>query len=116
MKEVCSQRDVQTGKNTDNTDDYKRLISLLVGSQYVSFNPQTKDRSFQSKSDRNLEKNGECSNKISSGATQTVQTEFPDQPVTLGDLSKKKLGHIKRKGSKQILITKKKGFMYYDLI
>ena len=100
MKEICCNNDAQPVKKKmkpDYTDDYKKLISLMVGCQYVSFHTQTWV-SFQSKSDRNSKKNVETLNKILNEATQVE--EFPDKPVELGELPNKPLGDIKRKGSK----------------
>ena len=39
-------------KKPDYSDDYKKLISLMVGSYYVSFQPQTSEISFQSNSEK----------------------------------------------------------------
>ena len=87
-------------KKSDYSDDYKKLISLMVGSHYVSFQPQTSEISFQS----NSEKIKETTERVT-GPTQTsaAPTEFPDEPVRLSDLPGKPAGDIRRKESKSIL-------------
>ena len=87
-------------KKPDYLDDYKKMISLMVGSHYVSFQPQTSEISFQSKS----EKIHETTKRVT-GPTQSsaAQTEFPDEPVRLSDLPGKPAGDIRRKESKSIL-------------
>ena len=93
MREVSSSSDEEPHskkKKVDNSADYKKLISLMVGSQYVSFQPQTSEISFQS----NSEKIKETTERVT-GPTQT--TEFPDEPVTLSDLPGKPAGDIRRK-------------------
>ena len=99
MREVSSSPDKEPHskkKKVDNSDDYKKLISLMVGTPYVSFQPQTSEISFQS----NSEKIKETTERVT-GPTQT--TEFPDEPVTLSDLPGKPAGDIRRKESKSIL-------------
>ena len=83
-------------KKPDYTDDYKRLISLMMGSHYVSFQSQTSEISFQS----NSEKIKETTKRVTG---PTAPTEFPDEPVTLSDLPGKPAGDIRRKESKSIL-------------
>ena len=103
MREVSSSPDKEPHskkKKVDYSDDYKKLISLMVGSQYVSFQPQTSEISFQS----NSEKIKETTERVT-GPTQTsaAPTEFPDEPVRLSDLPGKPAGDIRRKESKSIL-------------
>ena len=100
MKEFSSSDDNEPHskkKKPDYTDDYKKLISLLVGCQYVSFQPQTSEISFQSKSDKNVE----TLTRLVGGATLNDPAEFPVAPVPLTELQKIPLGDIKRKGAKQ---------------
>ena len=99
MKEVRSSDDEEPAskkKKPDYTDDYKKLISLMVGCQYVSFQPQN-SISFQSKSDKNVE----TLTRLVGGATMNDPAEFPGGPVPLTELQNKPLGDIKRKGAKQ---------------
>ena len=74
----------------DHTDDYKKLISLLLGSLYVSFQSQTFSNSDHIK---------KTSKRLTGGASQVDRAEFPDQPVQFTELKSKALGDIKRKGS-----------------
>ena len=99
MKEVHSSDDEPAIKkrSTDYTDDYKRLISLMVGCQFVSFQPQTSGISFQSKS----EKTKETMKRLAgSSKTLTAPLGLPNEPVTLSDLQNNPAGDIKRKKSK----------------
>ena len=99
MKEVyySSAGEEPAGKKmkTDNTDDYKKLISLMVGCHYAYFQPQNLI-SFQSKSDKNVE----TLIRLVGGATLNDPAEFPGGEVPLADLQNIPLGDIKRKGSK----------------
>ena len=70
----------------DHTDDYKKLISLLLGSLYVSFQSQTFSNSDHIKK------------RLVGEASQVDTAEFPDQPVQFPELKSKALGDIKRKG------------------
>ena len=100
MKEVRSSDDEEPAskkKKPDYTNDYKKLISLMVGCQYVSFQPQTSEISFQSKSDKNVE----TLTRLVGGATLNDPAEFPGGPVPLTELQNKPLGDIRRKGAKQ---------------
>ena len=103
MREVSSSSDEEPHskkKKVDNSADYKKLISLMVGSQYVSFQPQTSEISFQS----NSEKIKETTKRVTGPTAPTAApTEFPDEPVTLSDLPGKPAGDIRRKESKSIL-------------
>ena len=83
-------------EKVDNSDDYKKLISLLVGCQYVSFLPQTSELRFKCKS----EKVKETTERVA-GTSQTSAgpTEFPVEPVRLSDLPGKPAGDIRRKES-----------------
>ena len=85
----------------DNTDDYKKLISLLLGSLYVSFQSQTfrgSEKTFERLIGKTSQINptGEDSQVASAAA-------FPDQPVQFPELKSKPLGDIKRKESLQLL-------------
>ena len=103
MREVSSSPDKEPHskkKKVDNSDDYKKLISLMVGTPYVSFQPQTSEISFQS----NSEKIKETTKRVTGPTAPTAApTEFPDEPVTLSDLPGKPAGDIRRKESKSIL-------------
>ena len=99
-------------KMMDYTDDYKKLISLMVGCQYVSFQSQTSEIIFKSKS----EKIKETTLKVT-GPVQTspAPIKLPDECVKLQDLPGKPLGDIRRKESKSnikyfILTVKTKFF------
>ena len=81
----------------DHTADYKKLISLLLGSLYVSFQSQTFSNSDHTKKTTKRLTGG------SGGASQVDTAEFPDQPVQFTELKSKPLGDIKRKGSLQLL-------------
>ena len=99
MKEVrISDDEEPAGKKmkTDDTEDYKKLISLMVGCYYVSFQPQN-SISFQSKSDKNVE----TLTRMVGGATLSDPAEFPGAPIPMADLQNIPLGDIKRKGAKQ---------------
>ena len=74
----------------DFTADYKKLISLLLGSLYVNFQSQTFSNSDHIK---------KTSKRLTGGASQVVRAEFPDQLVQFTELKSKALGDIKRKGS-----------------
>ena len=78
----------------DYTADYKKLISLLLGSLYVS---------FQSQSFSNSDHIKKTTKRLTGGTSQVDTAEFPDHPVQFGDLKSKPLGDIKRKGSLQLL-------------
>ena len=77
----------------DHTADYKKLISLLLGSLYVSFQSQTFSNSDHIK---------KTSKRLTGGASQLDTAEFPDQPVQFPELKSKPLGDIKRKESLQL--------------
>ena len=98
MRDVSSDCNEPPSKKEklDNTDDYKKLISLMVGCHYVSFQPQTSEISFQSKS----EKIKETTERIIGPAETTAPTELPGHPVRFPDLPGKPLGDIARKESK----------------
>ena len=87
-------------KKVNYSDDYKKLISLMMGSHYVSFQPQTTEISFQS----NSEKIKQTTERVT-GPTQTsaAPIKFPDESVRLSDLPGKPAGDIRRKESKSIL-------------
>ena len=74
----------------DYTADYKKLISLQLGSLYVNFQSQTL---------RILDHIKKTSKRLTGGASQVDRAEFPDQPVQFTELKYKALGDIKRKGS-----------------
>ena len=74
----------------DFTADYKKLISLLLGSLYVNFQSQTFSNSDHIK---------KTFKRLTGGASQVDRAEFPDQPVQFTELKSKALGDIKRKGS-----------------
>ena len=74
----------------DYTADYKKLISLLLGSLYVNFQSQTFSNSDHIK---------RTFKRLTGGASQVDRAEFPDQPVQFTELKSKALGDIKRKGS-----------------
>ena len=74
----------------DLTDDYKKLISLLLGSLYVSFQSQTFSNSDHIKT---------TSKRLMGGASQVDVAEFPEQTVLFPELKSKALGDIKRNGS-----------------
>ena len=102
MKKVRSSVDEEPPskkkKKPDFTDDYKKLVSLMVGCQYVSFQPQTLI-SFKSKSDKNVE----TLTRLVRGATLNDQAVpvLPCAPVPMKELQNKPLGDIRRNGSKQ---------------
>lgn len=115
MKEICCRKAAHhVEKTTDYTDDYKKLISLMVGCHYVFFDDTVDDNetiaNFPSKSDRDSKKTSETTERMVSGATLMDDGELPDKRVTYMELRPPKatglggkaLGHIKRKGSKQI--------------
>ena len=77
----------------DYTADYKKLISLLLGSLYVSFQSQTFSNSDHIK---------KTSKRLTGGASQVDTAEFPNQPVQFPELKSKPLGDIKRKKSLQL--------------
>ena len=77
----------------DHTGDYKKLISLLLGSLYVSFQSQTFSNSDHIK---------KTSKRLTGGASQADTAEFPNQPVQFPELKSKPLGDIKRKESFQL--------------
>ena len=77
----------------DYTADYKKLISLLLGSLYVSFQSQTFSNSDHIK---------KTSKRLTGGASQVDTAEFPNQPVQFPELKSKPLGDIKRKESLQL--------------
>ena len=81
----------------DHTADYKKLISLLLGSLYVSFQSQTFSNSDH------IKKTSKRLTGGSGGASQVDTAEFPDQPVQFTELKSKPLGDIKRKESFQLL-------------
>ena len=74
----------------DFTADYKKLISLLLGSLYVSFQSQTFSNSDHIK---------KTTKRLTGGASQVDRAEFPEQPVQFTELMSKALGDIKRIGS-----------------
>ena len=74
----------------DYTADYKKLISLLLGSLYVSFKSQTFSNSDHVK-------------KRLVGEASQATAALPDQPVQFAELKSKPLGDIKRKKSLQLL-------------
>ena len=74
----------------DYTADYKKLISLLLGSLYVNFQSQTFSNSDHIK---------RTFKRLTGGASQVDRAEFPDQPVQFKELKSRSLGNIKRKGS-----------------
>ena len=76
----------------DLTDDYKKLISLLLGSLYVSFQSQTLTNSGKT-FERLVGK------KKTGEASEAVAATFPDQAVQFTELKSKPLGDIKRKES-----------------
>ena len=76
----------------DHTADYKNLISLLLGSLYVSFQSQTFSNSDHIK---------KTSKRLTGGASQVDTAEFPNQPVQFPELKSKPLGDIMRKESFQ---------------
>ena len=78
----------------DYTADYKKLISLLLGSLYVNFQSQTFSNSDHIK---------RTFKRLTGGASQVDRAEFPDQPVQFTELKSKALGDIKRKGSIYLL-------------
>ena len=100
MNEVRSSADEEPASKktkTDYTDDYKKLISLMVGCHYVSFQPQTSEISFQSKSEKIKETTERI---IGPAVTSTAPIELPGHPVRFPDLPAKPLGDIARKESK----------------
>ena len=94
MREVsCSDDEEPPSKKkkmVDNSDEYKKLISLMVGSQYASFQSQTPEIFFQSASE-DMKK----TTKRIIGLAST-SSEFPDQRVKFPDLPGKPLGDIRR--------------------
>ena len=76
----------------DYTGDYKKLISLLLGSLYVSFQSQTFSNSDHTK---------KTTKRLTGGASQVDTAEFPEQPVQFTELKSKPLGDIMRKESFQ---------------
>ena len=76
----------------DHTADYKKLISLLLGSLYVSFQSQTFSNSDHIK--KTL--------KRLTGEASQAAAAFPGQPVQFTELKSKALGDIIRNESFQI--------------
>ena len=76
----------------DNTADYKKLISLLLGSLYVNFQSQTFSNSDHIKK----------TFKRLTGEASQAAAALPDQPVQFPELKSKPLGDIKRKESIQL--------------
>ena len=93
LREVFSDNQVDPERKKiklDFTADYKKLISLLLGSLYVSFQSQTFSNSDHIK---------KTTKRLTGGASQVVRAEFPEQPVQFTELMSKALGDIKRIGS-----------------
>ena len=93
LKEVSSKNEDDPDRKKiklDLTDDYKKLISLLLGSLYVSFQSQTFTHS------------GKTFERLIGKASQASAAVFPDQPVQFPELKSKPLGDIKRKESLQL--------------
>ena len=92
MREVsCSDDEEPPSKKkkmVDNSDEYKKLISLMVGSQYASF--QSQEICFRRQSE-DVKK----TTKRIIGLAST-SSEFPDQRVKFPDLPGKPLGDIRR--------------------
>merc|ERR1712110_347495 len=61
----------------DHTADYKKLISLLLGSLYVSFQSQTFRKSDHIK---------KTFKRLTGEASQVDTAEFPEQPVQFSEL------------------------------
>ena len=99
LKEVSNKNEDDPDRKKiklDLTDDYKKLISLLLGSLYVSFQSQT-----LTNSGKTFER---LIGKGSSGeASKAVAAAFPNLPVQFPELKFKPLGDIKRKESLQLL-------------
>ena len=77
----------------DYTADYKKLISLLLGSLYVNFQSQTFSNSDH------IQK---TSKRLTGGASQVDTAEWPDKSVQFTEIKSKALGDIIRKGSLQL--------------
>ena len=93
LKEVVSENHddpVRKKINLESTAEYKKLISLLLGSLYVNFQSQTFSHSDVIK---------RTFKRLTGGASQVDRAEFPEQPVQFTELKSKALGDIKRKGS-----------------
>ena len=96
LKELSSKNDDDPNSKKlklDPIDDYKKLISLLLGSLYVSFQSQTFTHSGKT-FERLI---GKASNPT--GKASEAAAAFPDQPVQFLELKSKPLGDIKRKES-----------------
>ena len=94
LTEVFSKKGVDPDSKKiklDHTEDYKKLISLLLGSLYVSFQSQTFTHSRKT------------FERLIGNASQASAAAFPDQPVQFLELKSKPLGDIKRKMSLQLL-------------
>ena len=100
LKEVSNKNEDDPDRKKiklDLTDDYKKLISLLLGSLYVSFQSQTfthSGKTFERLIGKASNPTGEASNAAAAA--------FPDQPVQFPELKSKPLGDIKRKVSSQL--------------
>ena len=70
----------------DYSFDYKNLISLLLGSLYVSFESQAFSHA-------------DVTSRLTKDASQVDAAEFPDETVQFQNLESISLGHLKRKGS-----------------
>ena len=95
LREVFSKRCVDDPESMkiklDHTDDYKKLISLLLGSLYVSFQSQT------------LTNSGKTFERLIGKGSTGEAAAFPNLPVQFPELKSKPLGDIKRKESLQLL-------------
>ena len=98
LTEVFSNNEVDPDRKKiklDYTADYKKLISLLLGSLYVNFQSQTFSNSDHIK---------RTFKRLTGGASQVDRAEFPDQPVQFTELKSKALGDIQRKEPKLIYL------------
>ena len=95
LTQVIKKNEIQIKLDHSN-DDYKKLISLLLGSLYVSFQSQTLTYSGKT-FERLIGKAPE--NKSTGEASQAAAATFPNVPVQFPELKSKPLGDIKRKES-----------------
>ena len=78
----------------ETKNDYKRLISLLLGGLHLFYHDQSFNRSDHVK---------ETTNRLIRKASLSDRLELPEKIVKFDELKSKPLGDIKRKKSKQRL-------------
>ena len=78
----------QNKPKLDTKNDYKRLISLLLGSLHLFYHDQSFNRSHHVK---------ETTNRLVNKASLSDPLELPEKIVQFEELKSKPLGDIKRK-------------------